>query len=128
MKIVDAGYELLFILAMCDKIYHAKEVKSIESFLATHFDSFVKIDITKIHNNILMLNTEQRLSRLISVADYFKDKTTLKSKLIMTNYALDLIIADGKVTDEERLRFKLLGEFWNVDLDRHINKRLNKNG
>lgn len=43
---------------------------------------------------------------------------------ILANYALELILVDRKITDEERLRFKLLGEFLDIDLQKLINKKL----
>lgn len=124
MNSVDVGYELLYILAICDREYHSKEVKSIKSFLAAHISEHHKVDIVKIHNDVALLSTEGKLTRLISLATHFKEKRDKQIKMI--KFALNLIIIDTKVTDEERARFKILGAFWNIEVETYIQNRLGK--
>ena len=44
----------------------------------------------------------------------------------MVGYALDLILADRRITNEEKLRFKMLGEYWDIDLKKFIDDKLKK--
>jgi len=120
------AYELLVLLAISDRLYHKKEMENIKSFLDIHFDAILDEDVSKTHKKIIRLTTEERLNRLIEIAEYFKEDENLDSKISMIEYALELIIADHKVTDEERLRFKILGEYWNMDLQKFIDQKLKK--
>lgn len=126
MKVAEAGYEILVLLAISDKNYHKNEVRSIKQFLSVHFNGVLDTNIANSHREVMILSNEQRLQRLIKAAEYFKDNKSLKNNIRMANYALELILVDRKITDEERLRFKLLGEFWSIDLHRLINKKINK--
>ena len=124
MKLVEAGYEILVLLAISDRHYHEKELKNIKKFLAVNFNNPLDIDLNERHNEILALNSESRLQRLITIAEHFQENTNLKNRMVMLNYALELILADHKVTEEERIRFKVLGEFWDIDLEKFIDKKL----
>lgn len=126
MTIIEAGYKILVLLAISDKNYHAKEAKNIKTFLEKHFHEITDFRFMEIHEELVRLNYESRLEKLIEAAEVFKDSKSAKNKLRMVNYALNLIIIDRKITNEERLRFKVLGEFWDIDLERFINKKLGR--
>jgi hypothetical protein len=126
MNTVQAGYELLLLLAISDNNYHSREVAKINLFVEINFKSNVDYSIGKLYNDIINLDAEQRLQHLLKIAEYFKDDRNIRNKLRMINFALELIIADHKVTNEEKYRFKILGQYWDINLERFINKKLNK--
>lgn len=125
MNKVEAGYELLVLLAISDNHFHHSERENIKSFLEIHFSS--KYEVFKIENpkTIFDLSYETKLEHLVYLADYFK-KESIKTQLKMINFALKLILADRKITKEEKLRFKIVGEYWNIDLEKFIEKKLKK--
>ena len=77
-----------------------------------------------LQQEIRKLTHEQQLHLLLEEAEFFKNNTNIKDKTKMLGYALHLIIADHKVTKEESYRFKMLGEYWNIDTGRYIKRTL----
>jgi len=126
MNIVEAGHELLVLLAISDRHYHINEVNRIKEFLAKHLNEGKTVEV-KSPIEIISLPTETRVQRLGELAEYFKHHSSIKNKLRMINFALHLILADHKVTPEEKLRFKILGEYWDIDLVKFIEKKLANN-
>lgn len=123
MNIVEAGHELLILLAVSDRHYHLKEVKKIEEFLSLHLNKG-KVVSLKSPMDVISLPSETKIQRLGELAEYFKHNSTVKNKLKMVNFALHVILADRKITPEEKLRFKILGEYWDIDLAKLIEKKL----
>lgn len=124
MNAIEMGYELLVLLAISDNHFHHNEKVSIKNFLMTHFNEKKDFEVQS-PRKFFSLDAEEKIQRVIEIAEFFKNEH-IKNKIRMVNFALGLIISDRKVTAEERLRFKIVGEYWGVDLERFIDKKIAK--
>ena len=123
MNVVEAGYELLVLLAFSDKEYHAKEATEIKNFLNINMNNKHEYCL-KNHIEISLDTIEERLTRLIELAEFFKEKGSKSDHKKMISFALKLVIADRKLKPQEEIRFKIIAEYWDINLEEFIQAKL----
>ena len=69
------------------------------------------------------LNGKGLVQRLTEAAHYIDNSTSMESKLKLLKFSIELIAADGKITENEYGLFAIVAEIWGVDLDRYLNTK-----
>jgi hypothetical protein len=122
--VYDAGYEILILLAVSDKNYHDKERKHVNEFVDRYKDKKSPNTYKDIYS-IVTLSSEEKVNRLIELAEYIKNSQYNDSNMSeMIKLILNLVISDRILKDEEESRLKIVSHIWQIDLDGYITKRL----
>lgn len=111
LNLVQSGYNLLVLLAISDRHYHEKEATQIKNFIKIHYNirGFTATPMV----NFEEMTEKERLNEIIRIANVFMDEDSSKYRMI--EFAYSLIIADHKITVEEKERFRILEKMWGIE-------------
>jgi hypothetical protein len=119
----QSAFEVLYILGVIDHELHPREVDVINQYIN---DNLGKSGYNT-HHTANMLNTMSytgRLQELGHAANYLNSVCNAQDKINILDFALRVIIADSRLTDQESAAFVLIGQVWNIDVNRFIDSRL----
>ena len=121
MNLIQAGFDMLCILAMSDGHFDEREYDVISDFLQANYEG--EFDI-QAELQLLMVLSEKGLGqRLAEAAHYVDNSTAMENKLKLLDFGIELTAADGKVTEEEIGIFAAITEIWGIDLDRYLDAK-----
>ncbi|MDZ7304468.1 MAG: TerB family tellurite resistance protein [candidate division KSB1 bacterium] len=118
----QAAFEVLYFLASVDGYVDKREVDVIFDFLNANFGK-INFDPKKVVDVISSMTSEGMVDELEHAALIFKNSSSAQDRMTLLDFALDLIAADGKIKDQERDLFFILGNTWNIDLERYFKSK-----
>lgn len=125
MNLVQAGYEILTILAIADGIFDDSEKQVIIDFIENNYEGDFNIENEDAF--LRKLTVEKKLeTQFITAAQFFKANVCSENRYKMLDFAFDLVVADGDIADEEATLFNLLGDYWEIDMDLYFTQKREK--
>ena len=118
----QASFEILYFLSAIDGEVSDSELDIVISFLKAN-QGKIDFDPGKVIQSINLLNLDGVIDELKRAALIFKDNSSARDRIILLDFALDLIAADGKVTEEESKLFNILGNIWNIDIKSYLSSK-----
>jgi len=115
----QAGFELLYLLSAADGDVSMSEVEVIRNFLQSNYGN-VSFNPSEIIDSIDMLNADGMIEEFKTAATIFKNSTGVQDRKVFLNFAVELILSDGNLSDDENTLFHILAEFWNIDVQKFI--------
>jgi len=125
MNLVQAGYEILYILASADDKITTPEINVIKTFLKQNFTG--EFDVVKDNQLISILDFSALMVLMVDAAVFFNKNCNQEGKELVLDFALRLIKADEEITEKEKELFIRLGNEWKINMEEFLNKRLKKN-
>ncbi len=123
MNKFQAAFEILYILSCADGHVSSQEIEVIQQFMDSNYGN-MDFDTAGIINSLSCMTGEGFMEELSLAANVFKEYSTVQDKLIILDFAYNLIYADGYITDDEAHLFISLGQLWNVDIQRYLQNKL----
>ncbi len=122
MEKFQAAFETLYFLSAIDGEVSKSEVNIIINFLNANQGKF-DFDPQKVIQSIDLMNATGKFDELRRAALVFKETSSAQDRLILLDFALDLIASDGKITDKEMELFFLLGNTWDIDIQSYLRSK-----
>lgn len=122
MNKFQAAFEILYILSCVDGEVSHQEIQIIQQFLDSNYGN-VNFDVRQIINSFDFMTGEGMLEELKLAANIFKQSSTTQDKVILLDFAHNLIAADGSISTEEAEFFCLLAQLWNIDINRYLQSK-----
>jgi hypothetical protein len=119
----QAAFEVLCLLSMIDGDMDSREVSVINTYINDNFGKG-NYDSRNLARSLSMLTPQGRLEELGSAAAAIQRYCTGQEKLGVLDFALNLVMADGCLTDPEANAFVALGTVWDIDVKRFIDQRM----
>ena len=121
MGTCQALFEILYILCLADGDVDSSEVEIIQQFVNKH-SGFIDFDVSDIIHSINNLTREGLLEELGTAVLTFKDNSTATDRTALMGYAVELVLADGYITEVEKQLLHLVANTLNVNLNRLLDK------
>lgn len=115
----QAAFEILFILCAVDGHVDQREIKVVSQFLQENIKA-INFNPEAVIKNIYKLNGDGVIEELNHAAMVFKANASVQDRITILNFAVELLSADGKISDEEMYFLNFLGELWNIDMKAFI--------
>lgn len=119
----QAAFEILYFLAACDGKVSYAEVNVIDNFLNVNFGK-INFNAKTVIQSITNMTGQGMLDELGHAALVFKNNSSAQDRNILLDFCLSLIGADGIVTLNEKDVFHVLGNIWNVDIDKYLAEKI----
>jgi uncharacterized tellurite resistance protein B-like protein len=117
-----AAFEILYFLSFADENVDERELSVITKFLDTNYGS-IDFDSTEIINKINSLTKEKRIDEFKSALVAFNKEAGTEEKIILLEFAFDVVFADGELQDSELGMFEIIDEIWGIDLKSFLERR-----
>lgn len=98
---------------------HPNELNVITSFLSANYGK-VSFNPVTVANSLSTLTGQGMAEELLRAAAVFKNSSTAQDRIVVLDFALQLIGADNKISNEEGALFFMLGDAWNIDMPRYL--------
>lgn len=121
MNKFQAVFEILYILCLADGEVDRSEVEIILQFLNKHLDS-VYFDPSDVIDSINSLTGEGLMEELSTAVHSFKNDSAATDRTALMGYAVELVLADGYITEVEKQLLHLVANTLNVNLNRLLDK------
>lgn len=118
----QAAFETLYFLSAIDGEVSKSEIDIIINFLNAN-QGKIDFDPQKVIQSIDLMNAAGKFDELRHAALIFKETSSAQDRLILLDFALDLIASDGKITDKESELFLLLGNTWDIDIQSYLRSK-----
>ena len=118
----QASFEILYFLSAIDGEVSDSEIDIIIDFLKAN-QGKIDFDPGEVIQSINLLNLDGILDELRRAALVFKGASSAQDRVILLDFALSLIAADGKITEEESKLFNILGNTWDIDIKSYLKSK-----
>lgn len=115
----QAIFEVPYFLAGVDGRVDQSEVNVINNFLDANYGK-IYFNPASVANSICVLSGKGMIDELQRAALVFKNSSTAQDRMVVLDFALQLIAADGKITIEESDLFLVLGNILDIDMSRYL--------
>jgi hypothetical protein len=119
----QATFEVLYILGVIDHQLHSKEVDVINSYINQNLGKS-NYDTHATMNSLNTLSFDGRIQELGLVARFLDSICSAQDKINILDFALRVVLADTRLTDDETTAFVLIGQTWNIDVSKFTHDRL----
>ena len=119
----QAAFEVLCFLSAVDGKVDKKELDVINNFLSSNYGN-IDFDANRVASSIGSMSAQGMMEELERAALVFKRYSSAQDRVTLLEFALDLVAADGKITEEEKGLFFILGNTWNIDIKNFLARRL----
>ena len=119
----QVSFEILYFSSAIDGKVDKNELEIILNFLNDN-KSKIKFDPHKTTKSIGSLTTKGVLNELTKAASMFKRENTASDRVALLDFGMQLIVANGKVTEDEAKLLFALGSLWNIDMPHYIESKL----
>ncbi len=123
MNSIKASFYILNIFAIADGQSDPSEITVIFDFLAENFEGEFNLEEEVIFLDSLSL--EEKMQVFNEAAIYLKNNVSLRSKINLVEYILDLIVADNRLEKQEIQLLDYLGQIWGIDTEQLLREKLN---
>lgn len=114
MNLVQAGYNILLVLTICDGEYDEKEGRVILDFLEDNYDG--TFDAAAENKAVMGLDDAGIRARFETAAAAFMQGALAADREAVLEFGLDLIMTDGELSEEENAYVQQLSELWEIPL------------
>jgi len=118
----QASFEILYFLSSVDGEVSDSELDIVISFLKAN-QGKIDFDPGKVIQSINLLNVDGIIDEISQAALVFKGTSSAQDRITLLDFALNLIAADGKITEEESRLFNILGNTWNIDIKSYLTSK-----
>lgn len=122
MNKFQAAFEILYFFSCIDGNIDQKELEVIKDFLTANYGN-ISFNPEQIINALALTTGQGMIDEFKLAANIFKETSGVQDKLTLLDFTYSLIAADGRVTEEEGQMFYLLGNLWNIDIDRYLRNK-----
>lgn len=119
MEKFQAIFEILYFLSSVDGEIHPSELNVITSFLSANYGK-VNFNPVAVANSLSTLTGQGMAEELLHAAAIFKNSSTAQDRIVVLDFALQLIGADNRISNEEGALFFMLGDAWNIDMPKYL--------
>lgn len=112
MTTAEAAYTLLLMLSVVDGNVEDSERQVIRDYVTNNFGDTV--DFHALEENIVGISSEELLKRFQQAAVVFYENNDQAAREHLMLAALELVMADGVMTDEETTIFRGLADVWEL--------------
>lgn len=113
MTKVEAGFHLLMMLSLADGSLHKAESEVIIDFLNDYFTG--DLDLIKEQAFIRALPVEEHEQHFEEVAQHFFTVSTEDERHTLTRFAMDVVMADDKLLQQENKMITKLYDLWAIE-------------
>ncbi|MFQ6116308.1 MAG: TerB family tellurite resistance protein [bacterium] len=115
----QAAFEILYFLSAVDGKVSDSEVTVMIDFLESN-QGKIRFSPKSVINSISSMTGKGIIEEIERAALVFKNASNAQDRITMLDFALNLIASDGKITDNEKNLFFILGSTWNVDVKKYL--------
>lgn len=119
----QATFEILYLLSTVDGHLADSELDVIKSFIIQN-NGNLNFNIKQTIDSVDLLTSDGKLKELIFAAGVINQSCDAREKNAILDFALRLIIADGKLDPNEQDIFFGLAKAWNIDAKKFIEARM----
>lgn len=114
MTLVQAAYEILVTLSICDGDYDEDEGRVIVDFLNDNHDG--SFDLTETNNRLMSMEKAAIEANFDRLAGWVADNSEVEDRTALLEFGLDLIMSDEELSEDENRLVQKLSEAWGVAL------------
>jgi uncharacterized tellurite resistance protein B-like protein len=114
----QAAFEVLYLLASADGVDPA-EINVIGDFMQANYGN-IYFDLKATINSIESMTPPGKAEEFGRAALAFKNLSSAQDRNTLLDFALKLIAADGWITNTEKQLFWILGNTWNIDINKFL--------
>lgn len=118
MEKLKNAFTILYLLSSADGEVSPSELELIMKYLKDNHDK--EFNHHQLITSLLFLSEEEIKLKLAKAALDYKINTSEEERLALLKYAFNLIISDKKIATEEIRLFNILGNVWEMDIDKFI--------
>jgi uncharacterized tellurite resistance protein B-like protein len=123
MNKFKAAFEILWLITLADGYADSGEINVIKSFLMDNYGS-INFSLEETIQVIDMMDEDGKIEEFKTAVIAFKNASSATDRINLLDFALEIVTADEKLTDEEGLYFNYLASAWNVNLDKFLRNKL----
>ena len=113
----QAAFEILYFLSCVDGSVDDSELQVILRFLESNYGN-VSFNPSEVIYSIAILNARGMQEELETAAMIFKNSSAARDRKLLLEFAVELIVADGEVSSEEKQLLQGLANLFGIDSDR----------
>lgn len=114
MTKAQACYNLLLMLSVLDGKLTEEEQGAIKTFVNRRYDE--QVDFEQENNNLVNTDSENLLQKFQDAAVAFGENSTQDEQRELVSTALDIVMDDGQMSDEESSIFHALASVWQIEI------------
>lgn len=118
----QAAFETLYCLSTADG-QASQEVTVIQDFLNKSYGNLT-FDPNQVVATINAMTSQGIADEFAHVVAVFKNLSSSQDRVNLFDFALNTIVADGKISPAEEHLFLILGKSWNIDIKRYLENRV----
>ena len=115
----ESAFIILYAISSIDGEINVSETELIMKFLKENREE-IKFDHRALIGTMVLLSEDELKEKLNKAAQEFKNLSTEEERLKLLNFALNLVISDGRIDANEIRMFNILGKVWEIDIDKFI--------
>ena len=124
MEKPESCFKLLYFLSAADGQVDRSEADVIARHLIDNFKEISLKDVEEFIESLSSMNVDRLAQELEEAATTFYENSNSQERLKFLDVALDLIAADGKLSEGESNLFYIIGNKWNINIGDYINKKM----
>jgi uncharacterized tellurite resistance protein B-like protein len=123
MNKFKAAFEILWLITLADGYADSQEINVIKRFLLDNYGS-INFPLEETIRVIDMMDRDGKIEEFQMAVMAFKNLSSANDRINLLDFALEIVAADGQITDSERLCFSYLSAAWNIDVDKFLRNKL----
>lgn len=118
----QAAFEILYCLSTVDG-QARQEVTVIQDFLNSNYGK-IAFDPNQAVASINSMTPQGVADEFSHAVVVFKDLSSAQDRINLLDFAANVMLADGVIGTYEKQLFYILGNSWNIDIDRYLGSRV----
>ena len=110
MTAKEAGLILLYGVAFSDGKMAREEITKISEFVGANYSG--NVETKAITSMMIDASYEESLRYMMGAIGYVSANVSKESRLKMLNFVQEVILADGKVSDQEAQTYSIIKDAW----------------
>lgn len=121
----QAAYTLMMMLSVIDGQISPEEQEVIQNYVQQEFGTDLPFD--SLNQELLQLEPDDLLERFQQAAMVFYDGSQPEDRRRLLDHSLQLVMADGQLSEEELNIYQGLASIWGINVDELINTHSTQN-
>lgn len=114
MTLIQAAYEILVTLSICDGDYDEDEGRVIVEFLSDNHDG--SFDVSEANKRLMGMDKAAVEAHFQQLAKWIRNNAEEADREALLEFGLDLIMSDEELSEDENRLVQHLAETWEVPL------------